>query len=131
MIRKTVIVLLTLSCAFSQDINKILKKIEKLKTFSKTERKIEISYDPFFPTKKKKVKKKRKIIKKRTPLKLKAILNKEALINGKWLKEGSRVGNYKIIKIEEQRVWLKRGQKTILLKLYKKPSLLKVKEIVR
>ena len=129
MIRKTVIVLLTLSCAFSQDINKILKKIEKLKTFSKTERKIEISYDPFFPTKKKKVKK--KIIKKRTPLKLKAILNKEALINGKWLKEGSRVGNYKIIKIEEQRVWLKRGQKTILLKLYKKPSLLKVKEIVR
>ncbi|NPA81367.1 MAG: hypothetical protein GXO31_02035 [Epsilonproteobacteria bacterium] len=129
MIRKTVIVLLTLSCAFSQDISKILKKIEKLKTFSKTERKIEISYDPFFPTKKKKVKK--KIIKKRTPLKLKAILNKEALINGKWLKEGSRVGNYKIIKIEEQRVWLKRGQKTILLKLYKKPSLLKVKEIVR
>ena len=129
MIRKTVIVLLTLSCAFSQDINKILKKIEKLKTFSKTERKIEISYDPFFPTKKKKVKK--KIIKKRTPLKLKAILNKEALINGKWLKERDRVGNYKIIKIEEQRVWLKRGQKTILLKLYKKPSLLKVKEIVR
>jgi hypothetical protein len=46
---------------------------------------------------------------------LKAIMNKSALINGKWYKEGSYIHNYKIAKVDRNKVILTKGSKKITL----------------
>ncbi len=49
--------------------------------------------------------------------KLVAIMNKSALINGKWYKEGSKIGIFKLKKVNVSSVVLSRQKKKVVLKI--------------
>ncbi|MDH4943548.1 hypothetical protein [Sulfurimonas sp. C5] len=63
--------------------------------------------------------------KKKGKLSLEAIINKSALIDGKWYKEGQNVYSYKLEKVDNKMVVLKRGQTTIVLSTKTKHKSLK------
>ncbi|MDD3344245.1 MAG: hypothetical protein PHR87_11810 [Sulfurospirillaceae bacterium] len=61
-------------------------------------------------------------------LRLVAILNQKAYINGQWYRVGQSVNGYKIIKIREQSVELKKDGKTKILAFEEAKELLHVKD---
>jgi len=79
-----------------------------------------IKYDPFQKAKKL-MKDKSKVVKnmKRFDLKLYAIYNNRAYINGKFYKIGDKVAGFKVIKISNKYVVLKKNRKKVVLPLVK------------
>ncbi len=125
--KKALFTAILITKIFSLDIEHLIKKIENLEKVKEKEPIAKIKYDPFFPDIQKK---KTKHFKAKKTLKLEAILNKTAFINGKWRKEREKVEGFEIIKIDKDKVLLKKGKKRVILRLFY-PSFLKVKEIVK
>ncbi len=125
--KKAIFAAILITKTFSLDIESLIKKIENLEKIKEKEPIAKIEYDPFFPDIQKK---KTKNFKVKKTLKLEAILNKTAFINGKWRREGEKVEGFEIIKINKDKVFLKKDKKRVILRLFY-PSFLKVKEIVK
>jgi len=102
---------------------------------------IQISYDPFHSQKSKPIVKKENLKDKKvkhsklskdkimpTKLSLSMILNKNAFINGKWYKVNQKVADYRIVKINEDIVVLKKNRKYTTLKLISSNKFLITKE---
>ncbi len=51
---------------------------------------------------------------------LKAIMNNRAFINDKWVKKGDNIGNYKVVEILEDAVYLSNGKKNKMIFFNKK-----------
>lgn len=49
--------------------------------------------------------------------KLEAVINKSALINGKWYKQGSKIGAFKLAKVEMSSITLKGRTKKVVLSI--------------
>ena len=125
--KRAIFAAILITKTFSLDIERLIQKIENLEKIKEKEPIEKIEYDPFFPEIRKK---KTKNFKTEKRLKLEAILNKTAFINGKWRKEREKVEGFEIIKINKDKVLLKKAKKRIVLRLFY-PSFLKVKEIVK
>jgi len=129
--RYIIITLLTVNFLFSSSVIPIINKIDKLKAQEKSHpfKKIEVKYDPFFTGVKimKKIKKTvvKKSIQKRSThmLKLIAVLNDKAFIDNKWYGKGDAVEGYRVIKIDSDKVAIKKGKKMVILHLNNKKIL--------
>jgi uncharacterized Zn ribbon protein len=78
-----------------------------------------VNYDPFAKAKEIIIDKNynHHRVKKRTSLQLVAILNNRAYINGHFYTIGDSISKYRIIKIANDAVWLKRGKKIKQIRL--------------
>jgi len=107
------------------DISDVLLKIKEIENHKK----IFLKYPDYniFTSKVYKIKPKQSIIQIHKPLvklTLNAIFNNSAKINGKWVKKGDVIYNYKIIKIEYNKVILKKDNKYFVLTM-KHPRILR------
>ncbi|MEN4052239.1 MULTISPECIES: hypothetical protein [Sulfurimonas] len=139
----TIILLLLLSTQlFSNELAWVDEQIEAIKPPRKgiDNKKISKLKDPFIYLKTKKGKKRKKSTyrsrksstsgskKVRTyssKISLEAILNKSALINGKWYREGEKIYEYKLEKVNLKTVLLTKGKKQLLLSTVSKSKNLK------
>ncbi len=113
------------------DITPISEKIEALKQSKKTSPVLDYTlFDPFATAKPLlAAKQKPPLIKKRfRPIIVQTILNHRALIDGKWLRVGSSVYGGTISAIEQHRIIVKRGGKTITVPLKTGKRIIKTKE---
>ena len=94
---------------------------------------IQVSYDPFNNNKPKAIEKQTKKVttfqqtqpqKQPKSLALSMIFNKNAFINGKWYKENEKIADYKITKINQDIVVLKKKNKYTTLKLQQSDKIL-------
>jgi len=138
--RTIFILCLTLSFLNSDDklasnISDTLKKI--IQESTKEIDNIKISYDPFNSnqpkvtekqTKKPTTSQEIKQIKNPSILSLSMIFNKNAFINGKWYKENEKLADYKITKINQDIVVLKKKNKYTTLRLPSSDTILITKK---
>ena len=94
---------------------------------------IRVSYDPFNNNKPKAIEKQTKKVttfqqaqpqKQTTSLALSMIFNKNAFINGKWYKENEKIADYRITRINQDIVVLKKKNKYTTLKLQQSDKIL-------
>jgi len=121
------IILFIATLAFA-DISSIINEIKEMESF-KPRFEVLVKYDLFDKTKV--IKNPKQTVIKTTviaepKLYLKAIFNDKANINGKWLRVGDEIEGYKVVKIDENGVVLRKFRKTIYLKV--KISVLKVEK---
>jgi len=84
-------------------------------------------YDPFKRAKPLlKRKSSKKYVYKARPSKLTAVFNKKAFINGKWYEKGDHLSEGKLVKIQNERVYIKQGNKMKVLLLKRKNKLLEI-----
>ena len=134
------VILLTLSYlkADNDIIASINKTLQKVITESKnkTVTDVEISYDPFHAKIEKPVvhKKNKTSVSKTQPQKqslkltLSMIFNKKAFINGQWYKVNDKFADYRVTKINQDIVVLRKKNKYTTLKLSVSDSILVTKE---
>jgi hypothetical protein len=122
------VLLITLIMADLLTASPINKTIDEL--LNNEEERLEIpQYDPFRRAKPLLVKKlSKRPVYKPAPVTLIAVLNDKAFINGKWYKNGDLLSEGKLIKITDESVYLKKGNKIKILRLKKEKSLLKISE---
>jgi len=135
--------LLSLSLSFlfcdAQLVASIDNTLQKVINESKSKeiQDIKITYDPFNtnraqPNTKQAQKSTMKQyvtrLKHRSELALSMIFNKNAFINGKWYKENDKLADYKVIKINQDIVVLKKNSKYTTLKLPVSEMVLVTKE---
>ncbi len=126
------ILLLSLTLSFLLSNDKLIASIDKTlqkvihESNSREVSDIKISYDPFNTNKPKAVDtqtkestnfQKAQPQKHPSKLALSMIFNKNAFINGKWYKENEKLADYRIIKINQDIVVLKKNSKYTTLKL--------------
>ena len=57
---------------------------------------------------------------------IKKQINKKAFINGKWYEKGDRLSEGKLVNIQNERVYIKQGNKMKVLLLKRKNKLLEI-----
>lgn len=131
---------LSLSFAFcdAQLIANIDHALQKVinESDKKEIKEIKVSYDPFNTNKVKQIQEskfeqERVPQKNRSELALSMIFNKNAFINGKWYKENDKLADYRIIKINQDIVILKKNSKYSTLKLPLSDMVLVTKEEIK
>lgn len=140
------ILLLSLTLSFLLSNDKLIASIDQTlqkviyESSSKEVSNIKISYDPFNTNKPKAVDtqtKKSTNFQKPQPQKhpsklaLSMIFNKNAFINGKWYKENEKLADYRVIRINQDIVVLKKNNKYTTLKLPQSNTILFTKEEIQ
>ena len=140
------ILLLSLTLSFLLSDAKLIASIDNtlqkviFESRSKEVSDIKISYDPFNINKPKPMSRQTEestTFQQTEPSKylskpiLSMIFNKNAFINGKWYKENEKLADYKIIKINQDIVVLKKNNKYTTLKLPLSDTILVTKEEIK
>ncbi|WP_200764098.1 hypothetical protein [Nitrosophilus alvini] len=119
-------------CVFADsEMTKIDSLIEKIKKerMGLEVNELKKTKDPFYYDKEyakeriKKLKKKRK----GPYFRLYAILNNKAKINRKWYRLGDKISGYKLVKISQTKVKLRRGNRTVTLFIPRKNRKIKIR----
>ena len=121
------ILIISLCCFSTLSASSINKTIDELLN-DQSDQELNIpSYDPFKRAKPLlKRKSSKKYVYKPRPAKLTAVFNKKAFINGKWYEKGDSISEGKLVNIQSERVYLKKGNKTKVLLLKRKNKLLQI-----
>jgi len=121
--------LLLFSSVFGANLSQRLENLiqdKKIKTVTI------LKYDPFFEKHEKKQFKKHDLIirgvRKKRILRLVAVLGKRAFINGMWFSKGDKISGYKIKKVFQNRVILRKQNKIKVLRFEKNKNILNVRE---
>jgi hypothetical protein len=141
-----IIILLSVTLSFLISDAKLIASIDKTlqKVIHESKIKevtdIKISYDPFNTNKPKSINtqtkkstkfQQTKMRKHPSKLALSMIFNKSALINGIWYKENEKLADYRIIKINQNIVVLRKNNKYTTLKLPQSNMILVTKEEIQ
>ncbi len=132
--KRVILILLLINLSlFSDEIDKIISKINEKRdsSLSKTQLiKIESPMPKITIIDKNSTKDKNKTIvianKKEETFTLSAIINNSALINDKWVKLGEKINGYKLVDIMDDSVYLQNNKKSKLIFFKKKSDKIKI-----